>query len=35
MISMVNQQLMRACLENFGLQVEIAENGVEGIEKSV
>lgn len=33
--SMVNQQLMRACLENLGLSVEIAENGVEGVEKSV
>lgn len=33
--SVVNQQLMRACLEDFGLSVEMAENGIEGIEKSV
>lgn len=32
--SVVNQQLMSACLANYGLTVEIAENGVEGIEKT-
>ena len=32
--SVVNQQLMRACLSNYGLTVEIAENGIEGIEKT-
>lgn len=32
--SVVNQQLMTACLTNYGLTVEIAENGLEGIEKT-
>lgn len=31
--SLVNQQLMKACLENLNLKVEIAQNGIEGIEK--
>jgi CheY-like chemotaxis protein len=33
--SIVNQQLMRACLDNYGLEVKIAENGLEGIEQSI
>ena len=33
--SVVNQQLMKACLSNYGLTVRIAENGVEGIEQTL
>jgi CheY-like chemotaxis protein/HPt (histidine-containing phosphotransfer) domain-containing protein/two-component sensor histidine kinase len=32
--SVVNQQLMTACLQNYGLTVDIAENGLIGIEKA-
>ena len=31
--SLVNQHLMRACLDSCGLKVEVAENGYEAIEK--
>ena len=31
--SLVNQQLMRACLDSCGLQVAVAENGLEAIEQ--
>ncbi len=33
--SVVNQQLMKACLSNYGLTVRIAENGIEGIEQTM
>jgi PAS domain S-box-containing protein len=33
--SIVNQQLMCACLDNYGLEVKVAENGVVGVEQSI